>query len=45
MSEAIQILDMSLPFDVVDIELITQLQYAKHSLADMIVYIYNLKLY
>lgn len=36
---------MSLPFDVVDIELRTQLQYAKHSLADMVVYIHNLSLY
>lgn len=45
MTETIQVLDMSLPFEVVDIELRTQLQYAKHSLADMIVFIHNLTLY
>ncbi len=38
-------LDLTLPFDVVDIELRTMMQYGKHSLADFLVYIHNLTLY
>ncbi len=45
MTEVIEVLDLSLPFDVIDIELRTKLQYGKHSLADFLVYIHNLTLY
>ena len=45
MTETIEVLDLSLPFDVVDIELRTMLQYGKHNLADFLVYIHNLTLY
>ena len=37
--------DTSLPFQVADLELRTQLQYAKHSLEDFMRYIHNIPIY